>query len=82
MGIIKKSILTEQQEAEIKSLIDNGYYENDGEYIKDIVEKDLNNRKKVNELQKALRDGIESGSCDATIDSIWDEVLKENERIS
>jgi antitoxin ParD1/3/4 len=34
-------------------------------------------RRHIIKLQDALIDGIESGPSDATIDSIWDEAIKE-----
>ena len=80
MGVIRKSItFTEQQETYIKSLIERGFYTNDSEYIRDIVRKDQEARRHSIDLQDALIDGIESGPSDATIDSIWNEAIREYE---
>lgn len=46
MAVIRKSItFTEQQEAYVKSLIEQGFYTNDSEYIRDIIRKDQERRK-------------------------------------
>lgn len=80
MAVIRKSItFTEQQDAYIKSLIEKGFYTNDSEYIRDVIRKDQETRRNILDLQDALIDGIESGPSDATIDSIWEEAIKEHE---
>ncbi len=80
MGVIRKSItFTEQQDTFIKSLIEQGFYTNDSEYIRDVIRKDQESRKHIVDLQEALIDGIESGPSDATISSIWDDAIKEYE---
>jgi len=81
MGVVRKSItFTEQQDVFIKSLIEQGFYTNDSEYIRDVIRKDQESRKHIVDLQEALIDGIESGPSDATISSIWDEAIKEYEQ--
>jgi antitoxin ParD1/3/4 len=78
MGVIRKSItFTEQQDAFVKSLIEQGFYTNDSEYIRDIIRKDQERRKRIVDLNEALMEGIESGPTDATIDSIWEEALSD-----
>lgn len=80
MAVIRKSItFTAQQDAYIKSLIEQGYYTNDSEYIRDIVRKDQERRKRIIDLNEALIEGMESGPTDATIDSIWEEALRERD---
>lgn len=79
MPIIRKSItFTEQQDAFVKSLIEQGYYTNDSEYIRDIIRKDQERRKRMVDLNEALIEGIESGPTEATIDSIWEEAINDN----
>ncbi|WP_343486761.1 type II toxin-antitoxin system ParD family antitoxin [Allomuricauda sp. d1] len=79
MGTIRKSItFTEQQDAFVKSLIEQGFYTNDSEYIRDIIRKDQERRKRIVDLNDALIDGMESGPTDATVDSIWEEAIKEH----
>ena len=78
MGIVRKSItFTEQQDAFVKSLIEQGFYTNDSEYIRDIIRKDQERRKRVVDLNDALLEGMDSGPSDATIDSIWEEAINE-----
>ncbi len=79
MAVIRKSItFTEQQEAYVKSLIEQGFYTNDSEYIRDIIRKDQERRKRIVDLNDTLIEGMESGPSDATIDSIWEEAIKEH----
>lgn len=78
MAVIRKSItFTKQQDVYIKSLIEQGFYTNDSEYIRDIIRKDQENRRQIIDLNDALIDGMESGTTNATIDSIWEEAIKE-----
>lgn len=79
MAVIRKSItFTEQQEAYVKSLIEQGFYTNDSEYVRDIIRKDQERRKRIVDLNEALIEGMESGASDATIDSIWEEAINEH----
>ncbi len=80
MAVIRKSItFTEQQDAYVKSLIEQGFYTNDSEYVRDIIRKDQERRKRIIDLNEALIEGIESGPSDADIDSIWEEAIKEHD---
>ncbi len=79
MAVIRKSItFTEQQEAYVKSLIEQGFYTNDSEYVRDIIRKDQERRKRIVDLNEALIEGMESGPTAATIDSIWEEAINEH----
>ncbi|HAI39200.1 MULTISPECIES: type II toxin-antitoxin system ParD family antitoxin [Maribacter] len=79
MAVIRKSItFTEQQEAFVKSLIEQGFYTNDSEYVRDIIRKDQERRKRIVDLNEALTEGLDSGPSDATIDSIWEEAINEH----
>jgi len=78
MATIRKSItFTEQQDTYVKSLIEQGYYTNDSEYIRDIIRKDQERRKRIVDLNDALLIGLESEDTDATIESVWEEALSE-----
>ncbi len=78
MGVVRKSItFTEQQDAYIKSLIEQGFYTNDSEYVRGIIRKDQERSKHMVDLNKALIEGMESGTSNATIDRIWEEALNE-----
>ncbi len=79
MAVIRKSItFTEQQETYVKSLIEQGFYTNDSEYVRDIIRKDQERRKRIVDLNEALIEGMESGPSDSTIDSIWEEAINEH----
>ena len=79
MALIRKSItFTEQQDAFVKSLIKQGFYTNDSEYIRATIRKDQEQRKRIVDLNDALTEGIESEPTDATIDIIWEEALNEH----
>lgn len=79
MAVIRKSItFTEQQDTYVKSLIEQGFYTNDSEYVRDIIRRDQERRKNIVDLNEALIDGMESGASGATVDSIWEEALKEH----
>jgi antitoxin ParD1/3/4 len=46
MAVIRKSItLTAQQDAFVKSLIEQGFYTNDSEYVRDIIRQDQERRR-------------------------------------
>ncbi len=80
MSVVRKSItFTEQQDAYIKSLVEKGFYTNESEFLRDLVRKDQEERRRLVELQDALVDGIESGPSDATIEGIWMEAIQEYE---
>ncbi|MEM6515252.1 MAG: type II toxin-antitoxin system ParD family antitoxin, partial [Bacteroidota bacterium] len=69
---------TQQQDAFVKSLIEQGFYTNDNEYIRDIIRRDQERRKRIVDLNEALLIGFESGETEATIDDIWEEALAEH----
>lgn len=78
MAVIRKSItFTQQQDAYVKSLIEQGFYTNDSEYVRDIIRKDQERRKRIVDLNETLIEGMESGPSDATIDSIWEEAIND-----
>ncbi len=74
MGTVRKTItLTDQQDDWIKTQIENGYYTNDSEYIRDLLRKDQEQNAKFLILKNAIRDGLESGISEKTIEEIWKE---------
>ena len=82
MAVIRKFITrTEQQDAYVKSLMEQGFYTNDNTYVRDIIRKGQERRKRIVALNEALIEGIESGPSDATIDSIWEEAINEHNAI-
>lgn len=74
MGVVRKSItFTEPQNAFIKSLIAQGLYTNDSEYIRDLVRRDQANKQQRLALDKALQEGLDSGVSDKSVEDIWKE---------
>ena len=70
MAVVRKYItFTQQLDTYIKSLIEQGFYTNDSEYVRDIIRKDHESRKHIIVLQEALIEGIESGPSDTTVGS-------------
>lgn len=81
MAVVRKSIsFTPQQDVYVKSLIEKGFYTNDSEYIRDLIRKDQENRKKAIDLYDSLLEGLESGVSNETVDSIWSQSIKEYEK--
>lgn len=71
MAVIRKSItFTTQQNDFVKSLIQEGRYTNDSEYIRDLIRKDEHNRRMEQKLEDALQEGLDSGVSDETVESI------------
>ena len=78
MAVIRKSItLTAQQDAFVKSLIEQGFYTNDSEYVRDIIRQDQERRRQRLNLNEALIEGLASGTSDTSLEQIWEEALGE-----
>uniref|UniRef100_UPI00404821DC type II toxin-antitoxin system ParD family antitoxin n=1 Tax=Algoriphagus sp. TaxID=1872435 RepID=UPI00404821DC len=79
MAVIRKSItLTAQQDAFVKSLIEQGFYTNDSEYVRDIIRQDQERRRQRLNLNEALIEGLASGPSDSSLERIWEEALVEH----
>jgi antitoxin ParD1/3/4 len=79
MAVIRKSItLTAQQDAFVKSLIEQGFYTNDSEYVRDIIRQDQERRRQRLYLNEALIEGLASGPSANSLEQIWGEALGEH----
>jgi antitoxin ParD1/3/4 len=79
MAVIRKSItLTAQQDAFVKSLIEQGFYTNDSEYVRDIIRQDQERRRQRLYLNEALIEGLASGTSANSLEQIWGEALGEH----
>ena len=79
MAVIRKSItLTAQQDAFVKSLIEQGFYTNDSEYVRDIIRQDQERRRQRLNLNEALNEGLASGPSDSSLERSWEEALGEH----
>jgi len=62
MTLQRKTItVTKQQENWIKIQINSGHYNNDSEYIRDLIRKDHDYKVKLQTLRRALIEGEDSG---------------------
>ncbi|MCX2679092.1 type II toxin-antitoxin system ParD family antitoxin [Galbibacter sp. EGI 63066] len=81
MATVRKSItFTEQQDNWIKRQIDEGYFTNDSEYIRDLVRRDQARNDKLARLRLAIDEGFESGVSDKSVSDIMKDV-EENLRL-
>ena len=47
----------------VESRIDTGLYSNNSDYVRDLIRKDQLREEKVNAMQKAITDGLESSAA-------------------
>jgi antitoxin ParD1/3/4 len=78
MTNIRKTItFTEQQDQWIKAQIATGEFTNDSEYIRDLVRRDRESKKRTAFLTASLKEAEESGVSSRTPDQIRQAVLDE-----
>lgn len=74
MATTRKTItLTEQQDQWVKAQIASGDYTNDSEYFRDLVRRDQAQKSGYLALRNAIRDGLDSGVTDRSLNEIWGE---------
>jgi len=74
MTLVRKSItVTDKQEQWIRSRIASGDYGNDSEYVRDLIRRDQERSTQLRILEEEIREGLESGTSDATVKEIWAE---------
>lgn len=62
MATVRKTItLTDQQNAWVKSQIDNGSYTNDSELIRDLIRREQERTAEIESIRAALIEGEQSG---------------------
>jgi antitoxin ParD1/3/4 len=54
----------------VQAQVETGTYANSSDYVRDLIRKDQENRNKLNILQKAITEGLESGTSDKSFDDI------------
>nr|WP_138120614.1 type II toxin-antitoxin system ParD family antitoxin [Bathymodiolus heckerae thiotrophic gill symbiont] len=82
MPMQRKTIaVTEQQESWIRSQIDTGKYDNDSEYLRELIRLDQEHKNKIAMLRSALIEGEKSGVTDRSMADILNDA-KERHGIS
>ncbi|AMO71102.1 type II toxin-antitoxin system ParD family antitoxin [Sphingorhabdus sp. M41] len=72
MATVRKTItLSASQDAWIKSQIARGAFNNDSEYIRDLVKRDQSQQDRLTTLREAIAEGLDSGASDQSLDNIW-----------
>jgi antitoxin ParD1/3/4 len=75
MASIRKSItFTSQQEDWIKLQVKKGLYTNESEYIRDLIRKDQKDQLKLQNLQIAINEGLQSGVSENSILDIMNKI--------
>lgn len=54
----------------VQAQVETGIYANSSDYVRDLIRKDQENRNKLYILQKAITEGLESGTSHKTFDDI------------
>ncbi len=66
----------------VQSQVNTGSYANTSDYVRDLIRQDQENRNKIQALQNAITEGLESGVSKMSFDEIIEEArnsLKDNE---
>jgi len=72
MATVRKTItLSDTQDAWIKAQIRRGAFNNDSEYIRDLVRRDQEDQTRRAALRNAIAEGLASGISDRSLDAIW-----------
>lgn len=75
MAIVRKSItFTEQLNQWVQSVIAQGDYANESEYVRDLIRHDREKRARSIALQEAIQAGLDSGVSDQSVPEIMKEV--------
>lgn len=75
--MIRKTIsMPDEMGAWIEDRITLGQFNNESEYFRDLVRRDQEQRRAMDQLRKMLDEAEASGITDRTTQEIWDEVEK------
>lgn len=75
MTIRKTIVISEPQDDWIKAQVGSGNYNNDSEYIRDLIRKDQERKDKILAMQKLIDEGLASGISNRSIEDIFDEAI-------
>ena len=73
----KTITVTEQQDNWIKQQIESGQYGNDSEYIRHLLREDQRRQQAEQKLIKIMKQALDSGVSDKTLQQIWTEAVTE-----
>jgi antitoxin ParD1/3/4 len=73
----KTITVTEQQDNWIKQQIESGQYGNDSEYIRHLLREDQRRQQAEQKLIKIMKQALDSGVRDKTLQQIWTEAVTE-----
>ncbi|OAO00389.1 addiction module antitoxin [Sphingomonadales bacterium EhC05] len=76
MTIRKTIVISEPQDDWIKAQIASGMYNNDSEYLRDLIRKDQQRNEKIAAMQKLIDEGLASGTSNRTIEDIFEEAIE------
>ena len=75
MGTVRKTVtLTDQQDQWIKVRTATGGFASDSEYIRDLIRRDQEESIKLQALESAIQEGLESGVSEKTVPQIMEDV--------
>ena len=71
MTMTRKTItIPDAMDAWVKAQIEQGRYGNDSEYFRDLIRRDQDRKAAEVELQKLVREGLDSGVSNKSVDDI------------
>ncbi len=75
MAVVRKSItFTEQLNEWVQSIVAQGDYTNESEYIRDLIRHDRDKKAKSIALQEAIQQGLDSGVSSKKIPDVMKDV--------
>ncbi len=60
----------------VEAQIESGKYSGSSDYVRDLIRRDQEYQEKLEALKGAIKEGLDSGVSDRTLDDIWAEVKK------
>ena len=66
--------LPNQMREWVDESVRSGRYANASDYVRDLIRRDKDREIAIEQIQKMLTDGINSGVSDKTVDDVWQRV--------
>lgn len=75
MATVRKTItLTDRQDRWVKAQVAAGGFTNDSEYIRNLIRRDRDRNTGIQQLEAAIREGLDSGTSTRSVAQIMEEV--------